>query len=77
MRMAMGFYCKGCGALFFAIEASPDNLRDHAGEISWYMHNEDRLAIMDMDLVRITLQRCMCANGVQGWRKNRVTGKRI
>ena len=60
---AIVFYCKDCGALFFAAMARPEVLQNSAIEIAEYLQNGDRLEVVDVDEGKIKFGTCHCFAG--------------
>ena len=59
-KYAIVFYCKACGALFFAAMTRPNVLRGCAAEIDDYIANGDRMEVIDTDVTPVRLERCHC-----------------
>ena len=59
-KYAIVFYCKTCGALFFAAMTRPNVLRGCAAEIDDYIANGDRMEVIDTDVTPVRLERCHC-----------------
>jgi len=57
---ALVFYCKDCGALFFASMVRPNVLERNAAEIAKYLNNGDRMEVIDTEEVTIQFGRCSC-----------------
>jgi len=59
-QKALVFYCKTCGALFFAAMARPNVLAHCADDIAEYLEHGDRMEVIDADEVPIKFERCTC-----------------
>lgn len=55
---AIVFYCKDCGALFFAVMQNV--AEEYSKEIAAYLANGDRMEIVDPTVVNVQFQRCTC-----------------
>lgn len=55
---AIVFYCKTCGALFFAVMQSA--VGSHAQEIAEYLEKGDRMEIVDPEVIPIAFSACHC-----------------
>lgn len=55
---AIVFYCKDCGALFFAV--MQNIAYEYRAEIAGYLADGDRMEIVDPTVVNVQFQRCTC-----------------
>ena len=57
---AIVFYCKGCGALFFAAMKRGDSIKGAKKEIIEYLAEGHRIEEVNPDVVKVKLEECKC-----------------
>lgn len=57
---AIVFYCKGCGALFFAAMKRESTIKHAKKEIIQYLSEGHRMEEVDPDVVKVKLEECRC-----------------
>lgn len=60
---AIVFYCKDCGALFFAV--MQNIAEEYSKEIAGYLADGDRMEVVDASVVNVQFQRCTCYDRIK------------
>ena len=60
---AIVFYCKDCGALFFAV--MQNIAYEYRAEIAGYLADGDRMEVVDASVVNVQFQRCTCYDRIK------------
>jgi len=66
MEIAIVFYCKGCGELFFAAIKNERNIKNSKKEIIQYLAEGHKMEEIDADKVEIVFGRCKCEGRDRG-----------
>ena len=61
-KLNIVFYCKNCGALFFACEKSPKVIKDSKKEINQYLMEGHKIAEVSTEEIRAKFGLCKCNN---------------